>query len=237
MTKNILISLALTTALVAENSPFNGFYFGINGGVVETKTSLKATDERFNLGPTGVHNFQQQNKKYKKETNFAYGLMTGYGMTIDDIYVGAEFGISDDNADRKIKYEYQSKSNANIKYGATIQYKRGIVFSFAPRLGYIVDKCWMMYVKPAIEISQDKIKQKDAWVQLNARWDNFDLNDPYKKKIITTFAPSLGIEKAFTKNVIGRLEYTYNFGGKLKDGTDHIKYESHALKFGMAYKF
>jgi opacity protein-like surface antigen len=244
MKKTLLMALALTTALVAETpttpecSPFQGFYFGAEVGAVSANTSGKVTDYT-NASFGADRNFAQKDKKDKRQAAFSYGLIGGYGMTIGDAYVGAEFGLLDDTAPRKVNLFVQDKANnSKIEAGGTASYKRGVVFSFAPRLGYIFNKSTLLYVKPAVEISKDVIEFDNAWSTNALGVTTHEKScDKSKTKTVVTFAPAVGLEKAISKNVLARIEYAYNFGGRITHYDDQVKYTSHAVKFGLAYKF
>ena len=238
------MALALTTALVAETTnptftapectAFQGFYFGAEVGAVSANTSGKVTD--FTNG--GV-NCAQKDKKDKRQAAFSYGLIGGYGMTIGDAYVGAEFGLLDDAAARKVNLFAKDKANnSKAEAGGTASYKRGLVFSFAPRLGYIFNKSTLLYVKPAVEISKDVIEFDNAWSTNALGVTTHEKScDKSKTKTVVAFAPAVGLEKAISKNVLARIEYAYNFGGRITHYDNQVKYTSHAVKFGLAYKF
>jgi opacity protein-like surface antigen len=227
MKKTLLMALALTTALVAETpttpecSPFQGFYLGVNGGMVFTKTSAE---------------FDLRYLKSISETNvntngFAYGVMGGYGMAMGNAYVGAEFGIQSNNSHERKRHQWRIVNVPNQIVYSDAKYERGVVFSVAPRLGYIFNKCSMFYLKPAIEFSKDKISFSDHIMTFET-----------EKKMFASFSTSLGFEQAFSKNLLGRVEYCYDFGRKIKgilpnNQSMTLGYKSHAVKFGLAYKF
>lgn len=232
MKKTLLMALALTTALVAETTnptftapectAFQGFYLGVNGGMVFTKTSSE-----FDLSY-----YKTIDKSNVNTNGFAYGLMGGYGMLIGNGYVGAEFGIQSDNSHETKNHEWKTINRPGQPlHIASAKYDRGVVFSVAPRLGYIFNKCSMLYVKPAIEFSKDKISFSDSVMTYET-----------EKKMVASFSPAIGFEQAFAKNLIGRVEYVYNFGKKIKGTLPNNKsitlgYKSHAVKVGVAYKF
>ncbi len=233
MKKYLLLTAALTTGIFAADnttaiavksdasasSAFNGFYAGALVGLVKknAKSSFEANSSKINAHKAGRVN------------GFSYGIIGGYGKLIGSFYVGAEIGISADTSDNKdLRYEYSANNeSSSIK----VRYKRGPVFSMAPRLGFLFCNSYMAYVKPALEISKDKTTASDN--------DGDTINSKKKTKFV--FSPSIGVEKAFCNNILARIEYNHNFGTSIK-GTGHnvihtLKYKSDSFKLGVVYKF
>jgi opacity protein-like surface antigen len=221
------ISLVLLTALSSQASyaatsvskPFNGFYAGAMTGFVinSLKGELSAVGLIFKANKTNHVN------------GFLYGLMAGYGRNLNGFYLGAEISIHSDTTNKNKDYTYNL---AGDEGKMKARYQRGPVFSLAPRLGVMFAESYMVYFKPAIEISKDKT---------TASGEDGD-TESSKKKLKSTFVPTLGLEKAFSNVVLARIEYSYNLGSKAKvtddEGVSHsLKYTSHAIKVGIAYQF
>jgi hypothetical protein len=219
--KYIALCSAITTAFAADNtktitvsrvstaSAFTGVYAGVIVGYVQNKLKSKIDDIKA--------------KKQKKICGFSYGILGGYGQQLQNVYIGTEFAIESDTTSKKKNYDYP------VVVPAT--YKKGTVFSFGPRLGYVFSNAYMVYLKPTVEFSKDQGKAIDA--------DGNTLKS--KKKIKIRFAPAIGVEKSFGK-VLARLEYSHNFGSTIKTPDDEGIIHNHtfkadAVKLGFVYKF
>lgn len=220
--KKYLLITALAFPLSASTA-FNGFYVGAMGGFVQNTLNSEISAR----GSTWK-------AKSQKSPGFSYGIFGGYGQNINSVYLGMELGIHTDTASKDRDYTFAVNGKDHTLHA---KYQRGPVLSLAPRLGIVFCNSYMAYIKPAIEISRDKIVDSD------------DGRDSTKTKTISTFVPSVGLEKAFN-NVLLRVEYSYNFGkkwrlsedGTVKDGNTTkpsimFKYTSQAIKFGLGYKF
>jgi opacity protein-like surface antigen len=220
----LLTILANTQIIDASSStPFNGFYVGtVVGGVYNNLKSKLVVDSLILKAKTN------------HITGFSYGLMAGYGRNVGKFYLGAEIGILSDTTNKSKNYEYRVLGN-NLSFGK-IKYQRGVVLSIAPRFGVAFGGAYMVYVKPAFEISKDKAVFLDD--------ENDSDTESSRKKLQYAFVPGIGVEKAFS-NIILRTEYAYNLGSKAKktrneDGFSvscSLKYTSHTVKIGVAYKF
>lgn len=209
-----------------EIKPFDGFYIGVMSGLVrptlESDLSAQSPYGRIYTIKNGSNTFN----------GFLYGAMMGYGTTFGKGYIGIELGIQSDTTNQKKTYEF-SGPGGSASLGVT--YKRGIVFSGAPRLGLLATNRCLIYIKPAVEISNDQLMDSDG--------------DKTKEKLKVVFVPTVGLEEALTSNILLRAEYSYNMGAKMTENGNgdingipvtaslSLKYTSHAVKLGIAYKF
>ena len=215
----VLLTILSTQVVNASTAtPFNGFYVGVTAGAV--RNNLK--------GELAVASLTFKAKNSNHITGFLYGLMAGYGCNLNGFYLGAEIGIQSDTTNKSKVYRYDIVGNdAEMK----AKYQRGPVLSIAPRFGAVFSGSYMAYFKPALEISKDKTVASDG-----------SDTESSKKKLKYAFAPTVGLEKAFSNKGLVRVEYAYNLGSKAKvtddDNTSHsVKYTSHAVKVGVAYQF
>lgn len=218
---------ALATAQVAQAAPgaFNGFYLG--GQLGWTQRNHKVDADK-----TWTQAARDSFKKNKKVNGMTYGLYTGYGQNNNGFYWGGEFGIEHSTANNKINCDFQTKEElrvggilihpANHKVELRYTYQRGVVFSLAPRLGAVIDNNNLIYAKLGMELSRDTAKLENAKAG--------------KSKAVFVFVPAVGYERAFG-NLLARVEYGYNTGGKIKYEDATVKYSAHVLKVGLAYKF
>jgi len=198
---------------------FNGFYVGVIAGAVR---------------PTIETNFVIDNVGYSSKGaknafgGFLYGGMIGYGHNLNSFYLGAEIGVQSDTTNKKKKYEFTGPGGTG---SFQLKYQRGPVLSIAPRFGIICDSSYIIYIKPALEISKDKLVAEDG--------------ESTKKKLRCVFVPTIGLEQAFSNNTFCKVEYSYNLGSKITEkfsedgisGSVSAEYASHAVKFGLGYRF
>lgn len=231
MKKYLLLTTALIASLSAASSDnstsikvestsnevtFGGFYAGAVAGYSRTnyKSSVAAGGTTFKSNKT-AHNH-----------GFSYGLVGGYGKSFNSFYLGGEVGVHMDTTDdKKNTFKYDDGS-------MKASYKRGPVFTIAPRLGVVFCNSYMAYIKPAVEISKDKTSGTDE--------DGDKVNS--KAKVKYAFAPAVGLEKFFNNNFLGRVEYNHNFGANVKgsdaSGLVHThKHSSDSVKIGAIYQF
>ncbi len=131
-----------------------------------------------------------------------------------------------------------------IKREMSYTYRRGVVFSLTPRLGAVIATDHLIYAKLGMELSRDTARAVVAGVEREVvgpvaagvtRAVNFRAESNQSKTNLV-FVPGFGYEHAFGK-VLGRVEYGYNMGGKVKFSNATAKYSPHVLKVGVAYKF
>ncbi|MDP3371368.1 MAG: outer membrane beta-barrel protein [Candidatus Paracaedibacteraceae bacterium] len=252
--KKIILASALLAATAfsasAEGSKsFNGFYLGAQAGFAKHTTKLDNAHVIFNKLEDIDAVYPN---KTKKSNGFLVGTYFGYGQNLNGFYLGAEMSILADSAKKSVTIS-GGNSDADLVGTITSKYKRGLVFGFAPRMGVVFGEN-LVYVKPGIEISRDKVSVDGSQVATRTtREDVIDdagaitsvataNNTAYtgskssKQKIEMAFAPAFGYERAFG-NVLVRAEYTYNLGKKIKTGYSQTSYKSHRFVIGAAYKF
>lgn len=147
------------------------------------------------------------------------GLIGGYGWVANCMYYGGELGYTFENA----------KVRETAGTVAT-ELKRNGYFNAALRGGYLFTPNTMFYVR------------------LGANWGKWTLKysgNPSESgsKNRMSFAPGLGLETAIHKNVLLRVEYTYEFGPSVRAKADNGNFSnagtirSQSGKVGLVYKF
>lgn len=216
----IFMNIYGTVATETKVKPyFNGAYIGIVGGMVRNNLE----------GEISALGITIRSKEETHVNGLLYGAIVGYGHNFNGFYVGGEVGVQSDTTNKNKDYLMAA---AGVTGTIKAKYERGVVFSVAPRFGAVFADSCMIYAKPAVEISKDKI----------AATINGD-TDSSKKKFKFVFVPAIGLEKAFSSSVLARLEYGYNFGTKFTTSDDEVpahyslKYTSHVIKVGISYQF
>jgi hypothetical protein len=244
-----LLAYVITPHLLqASPCSFSGFTLGAHLGWVQRidKTNMPYIEW------TRASNSAVDSKK--KSDGVTYGLYAGYGKNCNGFYWGGEFGIEHDNASKWASNKRDETWYGVLDDGVDVKiktkYERGIVFGFAPRIGAVIANENLIYVKLDMQISRDKVLSSHEWVNLSG------VNEPLIEKKTTAktqfvFIPGIGYERAFG-SLLARVEYGYNFGGKIKtpdlmfrrsgggylpNSAATVKYTAHILKFGLAYKF
>lgn len=246
----LLATVATLEGAHAESGPFNGFYLGghIGGTQRPVKTNFPSIDWTANVKDSAVN-------KTNKPKGLIYGLYGGYGQTYCGFYWGLEFNLDHDTSRHKathpIKTEKRGIETTQYPTKLHTQYQRGVVFGITPRLGTVINGDNLLYVKFGLEMSRDKNEVHHEWVEVN-RHGYVIPGSGASKKVSTSkthyvFVPGIGYERAFGK-VLGRLEYNYNVGAKVKtpclvanamtkDTPATLHYSAHVIKAGLAYKF
>jgi outer membrane immunogenic protein len=226
--KSLSLLLLLSLALNAQASTFSGFYIGANTGYAYRKDKNTFT----------ASNKLEKKVNYSKtisNSDFAYGVMGGYGQNINGFYLGAELTISHDNTNKDHILDLQTFNGLTIN--GSSKYKRGIAFGISPRLGAVLADSYLLYARLGIEVSRDKTY---------ANVPGFLTIYASSEQTKTVLVPGIGIEKDYGNNFLGRLEYNYTTGSRINTSTNciggitlnhTIKYSSQSVKAGIAYKF
>lgn len=245
MKKSIIImSLLLTTSAIANS--FDGPYLGLSAGA-----TMRNVDYKMTLLSAEVKRIISPYSKDYTKTGFVGGIYGGYGKTFDNIYIGGEGSVHYDSANgwenHSVNANFPHTSGIIIpgKMNFKTQYKKDIVFGLTARIGHIINKELMVYIKPGLEISRDRFIRKNiSVVTPDATFPLSDSDSASEWKI--KLAPGIGFEYLILKNMIARLEYTCSVGinNKVKEKTEsnddiggEISHVSHALRVGVAYKF
>jgi opacity protein-like surface antigen len=237
MNKKIIALAALALAgNESQAAPYDGFYVGALGGM-----TLRNID--FTLTPSsGLSTLIDKYEKSYTKSGFLFGIMGGWGRTFSDsIYAGGELSVHYDTANEKRKHSINLKPSSLATLTFDSKYKKGPVLGLAARLGVVLNKTTLIYVKPGIQISKDTLEIKNpklTAVGLPFNLDGNSSKSSWKMKLV----PALGVEHAFTQNVSARLEYQYAFGLsgiKDKDSEEETKmsYKSHSFVAGISYHF
>ena len=149
------------------------------------------------------------------------GLIGGYGWVANCMYYGGELGYTFENS--KIRDTLGRNTSS-------VELKRNGYFNAAFRGGYLFTPNTMFYVRLGIN-----------W----GKWTLKDTANPVESgsKNRMSFAPGLGLETAIHKNVLLRVEYTYEFGPSVRAKADNGNFtnagsiRSQSGKVGLVYKF
>lgn len=206
-------------------APFSGFYAGAQTGWTHrvNQTNLSS----ITVSSATANDFKQSSRF----NGINYGAFGGYGKNWNSFYLGSEVGIEKDNASKESVYSVPGVGSVKTLY------KRGTVFGLSPRMGWLCNPNSLAYAKLGIETSRDRLESQAVTSTESVR-----MSGSYKTK--TTLVPGFGFERNFGK-IIGRVEYDYNLGSKLRkqDGNDTIrfqqsgKYTAHNIKLGVVYPF
>ena len=228
-------------------APFSGPYVGLFVGGTKSDVDYKLTPA------AAKRAFAVYENDYTKY-GFLGGAYLGYGSLFSNVYVGGEGSIHYDSANGWQNHSVNTHQDIYIvtnsgqlvnKLNFKTQYKKDLVFGLGLRLGGLVNKDTLVYVKPAVEISRDKFIQKSISLQgpgVQVADSEQESVSEWKVKL----APGVGTEYFVNSNVSVRLEYACSFGinGKMKDKENaedgsrgEIQHISHALKIGISYSF
>ena len=237
--KKILLASAIlvTTAFTANAAHFNGFYLGAQAGFVSSKAKTAITNESL---VTALNSIGAATNKTQRSTGAGFGLHAGYGKNFNGFYFGGEMTVFADSAKRNADLPQATAPNGT-KFDFKTTFKRGVAFGLAPRFGYAFGDN-LIYVKPGIEISRDKMTSA---VKVTSPAGATIADESFStSKTNVVFTPGFGYEKAFGK-VIFRAEYTYNLGKQVSIVDDQgsvtefakMSYSDHRFMIGAAYKF
>lgn len=242
MKKLSIISLIVTmisfTANASSLKSFNGFYLGVGTGYVgsTTKVDVNETFETWTK-----HDGLPLNKS-KKSNNLFLNTYAGYGKTLNNFYLGVEASITKDFSKRNVDLVNAPDPNLpHVSFLCNTKYERGPSIGFSPRFGYVFNNN-LIYIKPGIEISRDKVTA--AYKHVNSLTGITMQRSDSTTKTSVIFTPAFGYERAYG-NIILRGEYTYNPGRKISinsgiaeiAGYDNAKYSSHRVMIGVSYNF
>jgi opacity protein-like surface antigen len=151
------------------------------------------------------------------------GVHGGYGWVTGCLYLGGE-----------LSYTFENAKASSTYGGGTLQLKRNGYARAALRGGYLLTPTAM------------------AYIALGGNWGKYTLNDSNTfnnaisgSKNRLSFAPGVGFETAFHKNVYLRFEYTYEFGPSVRavSSTNTSNFvnvgtiRNQSGKVGLSYKF
>jgi len=257
-------TVAMAEAPVASAT---GFYLGGNLGGANTNTkysfsnvgSSATASGPGNLAPgASVTSGSKNAQVFSAKTgawNALFGVFAGYGMQINQMYVGAEVYAGFDSAKLDVYNDAGSGNGSATGGGAGAYYpvgkasiQRKSFYGFAPRAGFFVTPSTMLYLKLGVEAGKWEATKVSASNDQYAAAQNVTTK---KSKNAMSFVPALGLDVFMTKNLFLRAEYSYMFGPKItlrQDTTasgswggtyaDH-KFEvtQQVMKIGVGYKF
>lgn len=223
ITVTLLTLAALDTAYAGScTSNFTGFSTGIQLGFNSTKTNF------YNLLASNGSSLAAISGS-KSKTAFLGGLFTGYGRGVGSCwYVGAELYLNFVNTNTTSStvsnYNFTSKSTYN--YGGKAKF------------GYTITPQVMTYLGLGVEYAKFKT---------NLYYNGGQIANASKG--LVSFAPALGLDYLFSKNIFVRGEYTYVMGKKkstsftnssrsaANSSTANVKNNQQRFIIGLGYKF
>jgi opacity protein-like surface antigen len=214
MKKLALALVASAVALSAANANIStGFYAGATAGFGATTAKLTGGN---NAGATA-------GSRDIGGTAANIGLIGGYGWVANCMYYGGELGYTFENA--KVRQTTATTEG---------ELKRNGYFNAALRGGYLFTPNTMFYVRLGINWGKWTVKASQTVPVAGSISGS---------KNRMSFAPGLGLETAIHKNVLLRVEYTYEFGPSVRAKADNGVYvnagtvRSQSGKVGLVYKF
>jgi hypothetical protein len=250
---SLLLATAVASITMAEASSFNGFYLGVQAGYTQKNVHDKVIQDSQGGGVAAEPGFI--NGAARERNNGAlYGIAGGWGTTTtNSIYMGVEATIHNDTSNKNNTYNFKANDSSG-PWPYKGEYRRGIAYGIAPRVGMVFANTWLGYAKFGIEVSRDKAIHQNLGGNIasppGGAAAKYPSSPSYssgaKRKIV--FVPGIGLEKAFGK-ILTRIEYNYNVGANIRqqvqfvqDGynvTEYqkINYTAHVLKVGVSYKF
>ncbi len=128
-----------------------------------------------------------------------------------------------------------------VSFLCSTKYERGPAIGLSLRFGYVFGNN-LIYLKPGIEISRDKVTA--AYKHVNSGTGVTIQKSDSTTKTNVVFTPAFGYERA-CGSVIFRGEYTYNPGKRISikskiaeiAGYDNASYSNHRFMISVAYNF
>lgn len=151
------------------------------------------------------------------------GVQAGFNYQINQIVLGAQTDFG---------YTNQTSGQALVDgYGANV--KMNWLGSTTVRAGYAIDETWLPYIKGGFAYANTKGQLTAESGNLTGNWSS--------NKWATGWTLGGGVEKAFTKNITGFLEYDYfdldRASYNLGPVNIGVQNTTNVVKVGMNYKF
>lgn len=265
-----LASLAITTtmgfagAAPAAVAAAKGFYIGFSGGVGVGSLDYKQDGTVSNTANTNsvvrnAHNFGA--------VNGIFGVVFGYNFQKGNFVFGLDINAGYDATNQKLfdntNFDPGTRtSKPDSYYFYSLNYKKGLVASIAPRLGFLITPTALVYIRLGAEYSKNTLTltpyaKFNDWYPTTGTpgtAGSAGVSDKVVKqdKNAFNFAPGLGIE-VYKNKVFLRAEYVYSIGAKIqathdlsgisdatlnmKTGTHALKTPQHQFKIALGYKF
>ncbi|MDP3371991.1 MAG: hypothetical protein Q8S21_03780 [Candidatus Paracaedibacteraceae bacterium] len=219
-----------------EPNLFDGFYIGVEGGLVNSKVKSSIKEGAI---PVNTHTIDPGavTSGSKNTKGFIFKALAGYGKEISNFYLGVEVSFAKDTISREtIALIINVRSNRATENAV---YKRGIIFGFSPKFGYVFDKN-LVYFTAGFEISPDKVSITPRVIMNSQSYQRKPTE--VTKKTNISFTPGIGYERAINKFLV-RLEYTYNLGSTIENKKSSSSlvfaktcYRDNRFSFGLSYK-
>lgn len=233
--KKLAIALLGTAALVsAANAEVRtGGYLGLNASVNSLNAKAKINVNQ-RVGGASVISRTDDMGRHR----FGGGIYAGYGFLSGCMYYAGEIGWDYRNNTASLNDTVFGNFSQKFK----ISNKHG--FDFAALIGYRVTPSTVTYIRLGGFISKRKLSYSYTDLANNGL-NNASGN---KNRTRVTFRPGLGMEVAATRNIMFRIEGTYDIGHSLKatatDRNNNLVHSARAtrvstktIKAGIAYKF
>lgn len=217
--KKLALALVASSALVgaAQAQMSSGFYLGAGIGGASFTGEIKDR-----VAPISKNTFGSQ--------DIFGSVFAGYTGFSNCVLYGLEVGYS---------YANDSAYASKVVNGEKLKAERDHLLNVAVRLGYKIAPATAAYVRLGLNSGKVKFTSavRNAANQLVSNKDS---------KRITSFAPGFGFETALNRNLLARIEYTYDFGSsftpkKINKAQGHNvkvnKMHRQQVMLGVAYKF
>lgn len=269
-TSALLAVTALSAAVAMADAPVasaTGFYLGGNVGAANTNVKYGFTNVGSSATASGpgamapgatVTSGSLNAQTFSAQTgawNALFGLFAGYGMQMNQMYVGAEIYGGFDGS-KVNAYDDSGSGNGSATGGGAGAYyplgkasvKRTSFYGLAPRVGFFATPSTLMYVKVGIEGGKWEASKTSSSTDQYSVARNVTTKS---NKNAVSFVPAVGFDMFLNKNVFLRAEYSYMFGPKITVKQDTTAsgswggtYANHTFnvtqqvfKFGVGYKF
>lgn len=235
---SVIVTISSLTANISSLKTFNGFYLGAGMGYVGSTTTVDV-NETFEAWTK--HDGLPLNKS-KKSNNLFFSVYAGYGKNLNNFYLGVETSITKDFTKRNVDLVNAPDPNLpHVSFLCNTKYERDLSIGFSPRFGYVFSNN-LIYIKPGIEISRDKVTS--SYKHVNSLTGITMQKSDSTTKTSVVFTPAFGYEQAYG-HIILRGEYTYNPGRKISinskateiAGYDNARYSNHRIMIGVSYNF
>lgn len=167
----------------------------------------------------------------------AAGAFAGFNTNLEN---GSLFGIETDMLWNKLKghHGYRSDSDNNDKYNYNLGLSEKWSGATRLRIGYGRDRI-LPYL--AAGVAYSRLSTDDSSYRENSD-DGVRVSSDSKDQTYVGWTVGAGIDYAATDNILVRLEYRYSDYGKKdftlsNDRNATIKYNTHDVRVGVAYKF
>jgi outer membrane immunogenic protein len=234
-------------AAVAQDTPWNGFYVGVNAGGSKSDThmDMKAASGTgaIIMPPGDVALVNAIGSTKDNDTGFTGGVQGGYNYQVDSWVFGLETDVGFYDLGQSRSKSFQSPLLVSPPITFTIQQrvKTDWIWTLRPRIGYASDT-WMFYGTAGVAVSE--IKLTTSYSDTRATPITASNKESDTK---TGWTAGLGGAYALSPNISIRGEWLYTNLGTVKSqttvGSNYATLSSEAdtrgnlIRLGLDYRF